>query len=174
MPGFDVHQASDAELISCLVAGSKPAEASRRLAALRVLATRWSPEQRPVVASPRDALLLFEPIRLARRETVVVLMLDARHRRIGCETVAVGTLNASRLHARDVFAPALRADAVAVIVGHNHPSGDPSPSGADRTVTCALRCAGDMLSVPLLDHVILARDGHHSFRESENWDADAR
>jgi DNA repair protein RadC len=64
----------------------------------------------------------------------------------------------------------LRSDAVAVIIGHNHPSGDPSPSRADRVVTAALRSAGTLLGVPVLDHLIVARRGHHSFRETESWD----
>jgi DNA repair protein RadC len=168
--GQNLHEASDSELISYLVTGLRPAAAARTLMVLRTLAERWAPEQRPSITSPRDALLLFEDTRLARRETVAVLLLDARHRLIRRETVAVGTLNSSRLHARDVFAPALRCDAVAVIVGHNHPSGDPTPSCADRTVTCALRTAGELLGVPLLDHVIVAREGHYSFRDADGWD----
>jgi DNA repair protein RadC len=123
--------------------------------------------------SPRDALLLLDRLRAARREEVVVILLDARHRPLGVETVAVGTLNASRLQPRDVFGPALRGDAVAVIIGHNHPSGDPSPSRADRLVTTALRGGGDLLGVPMLDHIIVTRRGHHSFRETEGWDVDA-
>ena len=141
-----------------------------RLAALWELAERWYPDDRPSVSSPRDALLLIERLRSARREEVVVILLDARHRPMGVETVAVGSVNASRLQPRDVFGPALRADAVAVIVGHNHPSGDPSPSRADRVVTAALRGAGALLGVAVLDHIIVARGGHHSFREVEGWD----
>ena len=146
------------------------ADRAERLAALWEFAERWTSDDRPAVASPRDALLLFDPLRHARREQVVALLPDARHRPIRREAVAVGSVNASRLQARDVFAPALRCDAVAVIIGHNHPSGDPSPSRADRIVTAALRSAGDLLGVPLLDHLILAAHGHHSFRETEGWD----
>lgn len=143
---------------------------AQRLAALWELAERWYPDDRPAVASPRDALLLLEQLRGARRERVVVILLDARHRPTGLETVAVGSVNASRLQPRDVFGPALRADAVAVIVGHNHPSGDPTPSRADRVVTAALRGAGELLGVAVLDHIIVARGGHHSFREVEGWE----
>jgi DNA repair protein RadC len=146
------------------------AQRAIRLAALWELADRWYPDDRPAIASPRDAVLLFADLRTARREEIVVLMLDARHRPIARETVAVGTVNASRLAPRDVFGPALRRDAVAVIIGHNHPSGDPAPSRADRIVTAALRSAGALLGVPVLDHLIVARRGHHSFRETESWD----
>ncbi len=146
------------------------ARRAARLAALWELAERWTPDDRPAIASPRDALLLLEPLRRARREQVLTLLLDARHRLVSAETVAVGTVNASRLQPRDVFGPALRGDAVAVIIGHNHPSGDPAPSRADRVVTAALRSAADLLGILLLDHIIVARSAHHSFREAEGWD----
>jgi DNA repair protein RadC len=147
-----------------------PRERAERLAAMWELAERWTDDDRPAIGSPRDALLMFNGLRIARREQVVVLLLDARHRPIRLETVAVGTINASRLQPRDVFGPALRSDAVAVIIGHNHPSGDPAPSRADRVVTAALRNAGALLGVPVLDHLIVAKRGHHSFRETEGWD----
>jgi DNA repair protein RadC len=145
-------------------------ERAERLAAMWELAERWTDDDRPAIGSPRDALLMLDGLRRARREQVVVLLLDARHRPIKLETVAVGTINASRLQPCDVFGPALRSDAVAVIIGHNHPSGDPAPSRADRAVTTALRSAGALLGIPVLDHLIVARRGHHSFRETESWD----
>src|SRR3984885_377911 len=143
-----------------------PRERAERLAAMWELAERWTEDDRPAIGSPRDALLMLDGLRIARREQVVVLLLDARHRPIRLETVAVGTISASRLQPRDVFGPALRSDAVAVIIGHNHPSGDPAPSRADRIVTAALRNAGALLGVPVLDHLIVARRGHHSFPET--------
>lgn len=140
-----------------------------RLAALWELADRWFPDDRPTVSSPRDALLLLDDLRTARAERIVALLLDARHRLLGIEVVAVGTLNASRLQPRDVFAPALLSGAAAVLVAHNHPSGEPAPSRADRAVTAALRQAGGVLGVQLLDHLVVARRGHYSFRDSEGW-----
>jgi DNA repair protein RadC len=142
-----------------------------RLAALWELAERWFPDERPTVTSPREAVLLLGGLRLAEREQVWVLMLDARHRPISCDIVAVGTLNSSRLTPRDVLAPVLRAGAAAFVVAHNHPSGDSSPSRADRVVTEALRNAAALIGVPLLDHIIVSARGHHSFREVEGWDA---
>ena len=149
------------------------AERAARLEAVWELAERWQPDERPAVASPRDAVLLLERLRSRRAEEVVVILLDARQRPLGVESVAVGSVNASRLQPRDVFATALRCGAVSVILGHNHPSGDPSPSRADRLVTAQIRAAGEMLGVNVLDHVIIARRGHHSFRDTENWDGDA-
>lgn len=148
-----------------------PAACAFRLAALWELAERWYPDDRPTVTSPREAVLLLGGLRTARREQVWVLMLDARHRPLGCETVAVGGLNASRLTPRDVLAPVLRCGAAALVVAHNHPSGDPAPSRADRVVTEALRSACALIGVAMLDHLIVAERGHHSFREVEGWDA---
>ncbi len=147
-----------------------PAETAVRLAALWELAERWYPDERPAIASARDAALLLDDLRAQRREHVVVVLLDARHRPMWRETVAIGTINASRLLPRDVLAPALRRDAVGVLVGHNHPSGDPTPSRADRIVTSALRNAAELVGMALVDHVIVASTGHYSFRESEGWD----
>ena len=149
------------------------ARAAAQLSALYELCERWAPDDRPVIASPRDALLLLDPLRRSRRERIVVLHLDARHRPMRLETAAVGTVNASRLAVRDVFGPALQHGAVAVIVGHNHPSGDASPSRADRLVTAALRSSGDALGVAVLDHIIVSAHGHHSFRDAEGWDEEA-
>ena len=147
-----------------------PAGQALRLAALWELAERWQPDDRPAVTSPRDAVLLLGDLRGAAHEQVWVLLLDARHRPIGREVAAVGTINASRLTPRDVLAPALRAGAAAFVVAHNHPSGDPAPSRADRLVTEALRSAATLVGVPMLDHIVLAARGHHSFREVEGWD----
>ena len=140
-----------------------------RLAALWELAERWFPDDRPSVSSPRDALLLLDDLRSSRTERIVSLLLDSRHRLLRRELVAVGTVNASRLSPRDVLAPALVAGATAVVVAHNHPSGDPAPSRADRQVTAALRQAAAVVGVDLLDHLIIGRREHHSFREAEAW-----
>lgn len=148
-------------------------ERAARLEAVWELAERWQPDERPAIVSPRDAVLLLERLRTRRAEEVVAILLDARQRPLGIESVAVGSVNASRLQPRDVFAMALRCGAVSVILGHNHPSGDPSPSRADRLVTAQIRAAGEMLGVGVLDHVIIARRAHFSFRDAENWDGDA-
>lgn len=142
-----------------------------RLAALWELAERWYPDERPTITSPRDALLILDGLRGAPTERVDCVLLDARHRPIRVVTVAVGTINASRLQPRDVLAPALVAGAGAVILAHNHPSGDPTPSRADRQVTAALRQGADLVGIRLLDHLIVSRTGHHSFRQDEDWDA---
>ena len=101
------------------------------------------------------------------REHFVTLMLDGRHRPIGYQRVSVGTATASLVHPREVFQTAIGLGAVALIVAHNHPSGDPSPSREDREVVARLIKAGTLLGIPLLDSVVVADAGYHSMREAE-------
>jgi DNA repair protein RadC len=140
-----------------------------RLVALWELADRWFPDDRPAVTSPREAVLLLSPLAATEVETVMVLLLDGRYRVLGVETVAVGGVNVARLQPRDVFTPAVRASAAAVVIAHSHPSGDPTPSRADRVITMALREAAAIIGVPLLDHLVVTGHGFHSFARDECW-----
>ena len=118
------------------------------------------------IRSPEDVFRHFEMrLRHASQEHFVVLLLDGRHRVLGEEIVSLGTLTASLVHPREVFRPAIRASAAALILVHNHPSGDPEPSPEDRTVTERLASAGDLLGVPVLDHVVVAERGFRSLRD---------
>ena len=100
------------------------------------------------------------------REHFVVLMLDGRHRPIGYQVVSVGTATASLVHPREVFQAAVGLGAVALIVAHNHPSGDPSPSREDRAVTERLVRSGELLGIRVLDSVVVAESAYHSTREA--------
>jgi DNA repair protein RadC len=142
-----------------------------RLAALWELAERWFPDGSPSISSPRDALLLLSALGDERVERVGVLMLDARYHLIRIETVAVGSVNVARLQPRDVLTPALVAGAAAIVVAHSHPSGDARPSPADVRMTTLLRDAAGAVGLPLLDHLVVTRRGHYSFRRAERWDA---
>jgi DNA repair protein RadC len=118
------------------------------------------------VRGPEDVFRHFHPrLRDAAQEHFCVLLLDGRHRILGEEVVSLGTLTASLVHPREVFRPALRASAAALILVHNHPSGDPEPSPEDRSVTERLARAGDLLGVPVLDHVIVGERGFRSLRD---------
>lgn len=100
------------------------------------------------------------------REHFLCVMLDARRQVKGVATISIGTLSASLVHPREVFRPAIVAGAAAVVAVHNHPSGDPTPSSEDRDVTRRLQRAGEILGIPLDDHVVIAGvDGFFSFRE---------
>ena len=100
-----------------------------------------------------------------KRESFHVLMLDSKNRMLAKRRVSEGSLGASLVHPREAFRPAIREAAAAVIFVHNHPSGDPSPSGEDRDVTARLRDAGALLGIPVLDHVIVAGGGYYSFAD---------
>ncbi len=127
--------------------------------------------QRPQVSEPRGAADLFQSyIGDADREIFAVLLLDTKNRIIGISTVSIGTLNAALVHPREIFKLALAANAAAVILGHNHPSGDPTPSPEDLEVTKRIRDAGELMGISVLDHVVLGENGRFvSFRETGNW-----
>ena len=115
------------------------------------------------VESATDAEPIFRAIiGNSPKEHVVALFLSARGNIAGAEVISVGTLTASLIHPREIFAPALALRAAGLIVCHNHPSGDPTPSREDKEATERLRRAGEILGVPLMDHIILA-DGGSSF-----------
>ena len=102
-------------------------------------------------------------------EVFHVVHLDVKHRPVREERVSVGVLDGSLIHPREVFAAAVRERAAAVILVHNHPSGDPVPSPEDREVTRRLRSAGGILGIPVLDHVIVGDGTFFSFREEAGW-----
>jgi len=148
--------------------GFRPGQV-RRLLAVRKLARRWHvpPDSAaPVVSSPREALLQFQDLRSSMRECFAVLYLNTRNQPVGCERVAVGGLNVASLQPREVFGPALTLGAAAVILAHNHPSGDPTPSPEDLAVTRHLQEAGRLLGVEVLDHLVICEERFRSLRES--------
>ena len=119
------------------------------------------------MGGPGDIHRAFMPgLRLERRESFFAILLDARHRVLGRRPVSLGTLTASLVHPREVFREVIREAAAALVVVHNHPSGDPAPSAEDHEVTERLRKAGELLGIPLVDHVIVADSGFFSFRET--------
>jgi DNA repair protein RadC len=101
----------------------------------------------------------------ADREQFKVILLNAKNQVIDVESISEGTLNSALVHPREVFKPAIRRSAFALIVAHNHPSGDPSPSREDQEVTRRLLAAGETLGIQMLDHVIVGDGTYYSFRE---------
>jgi DNA repair protein RadC len=120
----------------------------------------------PRLRGAADVYRDFASLARLDREAFVVLLLDQKNRVTGVHVVSVGSLNASLVHPREVFKTAILGNAAAVIVLHNHPSGDPTPSREDHEITHRLRLCGDTLGIPLLDHVVVAVDGYRSFAES--------
>ena len=117
------------------------------------------------IRGPEDVVTLIGRKLCAEvREHFVVILLNARHEALAVETVSIGSLNASIVHPREVFRPAILASAASIIVAHNHPSGDPEPSEEDLSITRRLAQVGEILGIGLLDHVVLARRGITSLR----------
>jgi DNA repair protein RadC len=105
----------------------------------------------------------------ADREVFLVLPLDGKNQVLGFHVVSVGTLTAALVHPREVFKLAILANAAAIILVHNHPSGDPTPSDEDRAITDRLRQAGDLIGIRVLDHVILGDGRFVSMAETGQW-----
>ncbi|NOT32990.1 MAG: hypothetical protein HOP12_02345 [Candidatus Eisenbacteria bacterium] len=123
---------------------------------------------KPVVSirGPDDVVAIpaIRRLRKAKREHFVALLLNARHEVESLETISIGSLNASIVHPREVFLPAVKASAASLVLVHNHPSGDPEPSEEDLSITKRLVEGGELLGIGVLDHVIIASRGVVSFR----------
>ena len=119
-----------------------------------------------VIRSPQDAAELLMPrLRYERCEQFVGLMLSVKNHVVAQPTISVGTINASLVDARELFRMAIGYNAASVIVAHNHPSGDPTPSGDDIKLTKRLLEAGQLLDIPITDHVIIGDGRYISMRE---------
>lgn len=131
------------------------------LRAAFTLARRMAEElqlESPVLDSPEAVVALLRAQNLVKDvETLQVLLLNTRRRLISVEEIAVGTVDTLLVHAREVFKRAIAANASAIVLAHNHPSGDPTPSEADIRVTRELVRAGQLLKIDVLDHIILGR-----------------
>jgi DNA repair protein RadC len=146
--------------------GIGPTKAARLMAAFE-LGARLSREERPAVQrirEPDDVARLFQGrLRDLQVEEFHLLALDSQSQVLREVLVTRGLLNSSLVHPREVFRAAIAEAAAGIIVVHNHPSGDPTPSAEDRAVTQQLAAAGRLLDLPLYDHVIIAGDRFVSF-----------
>ena len=125
-----------------------------------------SPEDRFIVRSPADvAQLLIAEMAHLEQEHFRALYLDTRNRLLGSDTLYVGGLNTSHIRVCEVFREAVKRNCAALIVAHNHPSGDPTPSPEDVEVTRQLVAAGEMLGIEVLDHLIVGQQRFVSLRE---------
>ena len=128
-------------------------ELGRRIASL-------APEERARISCPQDAasLLIAEMEQLVQ-ENLVVLLLNTRNQVVARRTIYIGTVNSSAVRPAEVLRPAIRENAPSIIVAHNHPSGDPTPSPEDISVTRDLAAAGKLMDIELLDHLVIGRGG---------------
>ena len=142
-----------------------PVKAARVLAGLEFSRRFLFGKQTQLILSRQAVWREMRDLRAEKREHFVVFYLDVRSQLIERKVVSIGSLNASIVHPREVFEPAIKSNSAQIIVCHNHPSGVLVPSDADYAVTRRLYEAGEILGIELLDHVIVSRDGSLSLRK---------
>jgi DNA repair protein RadC len=161
-----IARASLAELES--VDGVGPSKAVQIKAALE-LGRRLmieTPDPRPQVRSPADAAgLLMAEMGLLDKENLRTLLLDTKNCVLGSPTIYVGSVNTTLIHAAEIFQAAIRANCAGIIVAHNHPAGDPTPSPEDVAVTEQIVAAGKLLDIEVLDHLVIGHQRYVSLKE---------
>jgi DNA repair protein RadC len=158
--------ADPAELMAVL--GIGPAVAARLTAALELgrRLAREEPAERTRLNGPRDVYERCGPaLRDLKQEEFRLLLLNTQNAVLRELVVTRGTLDTSVVHPREVFRPAIAACASAVLLVHNHPSGDPTPSPEDREITAQLAAAGQLIGIPVLDHIVIGESSYVSFVE---------
>ena len=152
------------------IKGLGQAKAATVLAALEIgrRIASAKPIEKIHLSCPQDvADFLMPRLRYAAKEQFVVILLNNKNKVIGTEVVSEGSLSSSIVHPREVYAPAILRHAAAIMVAHNHPSGDPKPSTEDTEVTRVLARSGKVLGIPMIDHVIIGDGNYYSFLENE-------
>lgn len=159
-----LHQIAVEDILA--IKGMGPARAAQLLAAAEIGRRLWpDADPIPLVRGPETIFELTADIRRSNREHFVGFYLNSRNQVLRREIISIGSLNASIVHPREVFIPALAVSAASLILAHNHPSGDPSPSEEDLAITRRITESGRLLGIELLDHVVVARDAYTSFKE---------
>lgn len=128
-----------------------------QIVAFLELGARLNDDTKPEILSPADIWKLCSDIRESKKEHFVAFYLDTQSRLIERQIISIGTLNASAVHPREVFEPAITLHAASVIVAHNHPSESLEPSDSDRELTRNLKQSGEMLGIPLESHIIVTK-----------------
>ena len=148
------------------VQGIGPERARKLLAAADLGRRLWpNGDATLLVRGPESVYELCRDIRAANREHFVGFYLNSRNQVLRREIISIGSLNASIVHPREVFAPAIAVSAASLVLAHNHPSGDPTPSEEDLAITRRLLEAGRIIGIDVLDHVVVARESYASFKE---------
>jgi DNA repair protein RadC len=144
--------------------GVSTATAGKVLASLE-LARRHLVRDIEPLRTIQDILARIADIRTKQQEYFICMSLDGGQRLIAQRTITIGTLDTVLAHPREVFADTIVDRAACIIVAHNHPSGDPTPSQKDTSLTQQLAAAGQLLGIPLRDHIIMTKTDHYSFRQ---------
>lgn len=147
--------------------GLGPAKACEIIACFELGKRFLKDKQTRLFMKPSQVWEALKDIRESKKEHFVIFYLDTKNQEITQEIISMGTLNASLVHPREVFEPAVRNLAAQIIVAHNHPSGDYSPSDEDIKVTQKLVESGKILGIEVIDHVIVTKNEFFSFRDKE-------
>jgi DNA repair protein RadC len=124
-------------------------------------------KENPVITTANKVYEYLHEYHHLDREHFIAITLNGSNRVIDTHTISIGTLNQSLVHPREVFYPAIQDKAAAIIIAHNHPSGQLFPSRADKQVTTRLKDAGKLIGIDIVDHIILSSEGYYSFQESD-------
>ena len=122
-------------------------------------------DERPALSGPKEAYAQVKDLRRARKEHLVALYLDSQNRLLARETIAIGSLNTTRTHPREILQPAIACSALGFILVHNHPSGSLTPSQDDVDFTRAIKRACEIIGIGLYDHLIVSANGFVSLKE---------
>jgi len=161
-----LHRATFEEIVSQHGIGEAKAAQIKAAIELGRRLVEENPEERPVVHSPEDAAALVSyEMSALEQEELRVLLLDTRNRVLAKETLYRGSLNSSQVRVGELFKAAIRRNSAAIIVVHNHPSGDPSPSPDDIALTRGIVQAGKLLDIEVLDHLVIGRGKYVSLKE---------
>jgi DNA repair protein RadC len=152
------------------IKGLGQAKAATVLAALEIgrRIASAKPVEKIHLSCPQDvAEFLMPRLRYSVKEQFIVILLNGKNKVVGTEVISEGSLSSSVVHPREVYASALLHHAAAIMVAHNHPSGDPKPSDEDREITSLLAQSGKVLGIPLVDHIVIGDGTYYSFLENE-------
>ena len=134
---------------------------------LGIRVNRKTPMEIKVTSPQSVADLLMDEMQYLKQECFKILLLDTKNKVLKVESISQGILNASLVHPREVFVKAIKQHSAAIILVHNHPSGDPDPSPEDKNITKRLQDAGELLGIPVLDHIIIGRGTYMSFKQEK-------
>jgi len=150
--------------------GVGQAKAARIAAALELGERLFAPASvsKVIIRTAKDVLSQVREIADKKQEYLVILYLNARHELLLQEVVGMGSLNNLRITPKEIFSHALQTPCASIIAVHNHPSNDPSPSDDDIHFTRKIHEAGEVMGIPLVDHVIVSKSGYFSFREDKS------
>ncbi len=149
--------------------GLGPAKACKIIACLELAKRLYSPrlEEKVIIKSPSDVHRFFySEMCFLDKEHFKVIILNVKNAVIKVVDIAIGSLSGALVHPRELFKVVIKANASHIIIAHNHPSGDPSPSEEDMNITRRLREGAQLLGIKLLDHVIIGKEGFFSFKEN--------